>query len=433
MIGRLKARLERGETAAKFRKHATDFTRKRTLTFARVVVLILRGHKLPIQTGLSKLFQSLGKVFQTPTASAYSQARRKIEPEVFRELTHQMCADLYELNEEDGETRLWRGHRLLGADGTTLNLPDTPELRLAFSEQGNQHARYPQAMAVVLYDLLNDIGLDGEIGRLQHEKRLLFGDMWKQTRPGDVLVLDRHFADYAVIAVASSSGRHVVIRCGHKRSVQIDGFWGSSATETTINLQVSQHAETRAFVAKHGLPTSVRVRLMKFKLPSGEIEVLLTTLCDRKAYPKSIFFEVYGLRWNQETYYKRVKSIFEVERFSGQTEQTIRQDFYGLILLATLETIVTREAQDELANNEQATPLKTEAKVNRADSYTILLDRLVELLLNKRASAATILDEMRHLFLLHPMRHPPNRHVPRRPPTASEQLAFHLYQKRIIS
>ncbi len=161
--------------------------------------------------------------------------------------------------------------------------------------------------------------------------------------------------------------------------------------------------------------------------------VLLTTLCDRKAYPKSIFFEVYGLRWNQETYYKRVKSIFEVERFSGQTEQTIRQDFYGVILLATLESIVTRDAQEELATNEQTTPLKTEAKVNRADSYTILLDRLVELLLNKRASAATILDEMRHLFLLHPMRHPPNRHVPRKQPTASEQLAFHLYRKRIIS
>ena len=433
MIGRLKARLERGATAAKYRKHATDFTRKRTLTFARVVVLILRGHKLPIQTGLSKLFQALGKVFQTPTASAYSQARRKIEPEVFRELTRQMCADLYELNEEDGQTRLWRGHRLLGADGTTLNLPDTPELRLAFSEQGNQHARYPQAMAVVLYDLLNDIGLDAEIGRLQHEKRLLFGDMWAQTRPGDVLVLDRHFADYAMVALASSTGRHVVIRCGHKRSVQIDAFWASSATETTLKLQVSQHAETRAFIAEHGLPTTVRVRLMKFKLPSGETEVLLTTLCDRKAYPKAIFFEVYGLRWNQETYYKRVKSIFEVERFSGQTEQTIRQDFYGVILLATLESIVTQDAQDELANHEQATPLMTEAKVNRADSYTILLDRLVELLLDKKSSSESILREMRHLFLIHPMRHRPHRSAPRRPPTASEQLAFHLYRKRIIS
>ena len=430
MIERLRTRIQATATVERYRKSVGDFTRRRRLTFGRVVVLILRGHKLSLQTGLSKFFHGLGDVLQTPTASAYSQARRKIAPEVFRELTRQMCADVYELCGADKEIRLWQGHRLLGADGTMFNLPDSAELRKAFTEQGNQHKTYPQALGVVLYDLLNDIGLDGEMGPLQHEKNMLFG-LWGQTRAGDVVVLDRLFADYSVIAVASSTGRHVVIRCGRKRAQQIDDFWNSKATERIIHLRLSQHRETRIYVTTQNLPTSVRVRLIKFELPSGETEVLLTTLCDKKIYPTAVFYEVYGARWKQETYYKRVKSIFELERFSGLTEQTIRQDFHGVILLATLESILTRDAQEELASDVPETPLKTTAAVNRAESYAILLDRIVHLLLNKNVSLQRLMEEMHHLFLLHPIRHAPHRSAPRRPPTSSAQLKFHMYRKRL--
>jgi hypothetical protein len=76
---------------------------------------------------------------------------------------------------------------------------------------------------------------------------------------------------------------------------------------------------------------------VKFKLENGEEEVLLTTLCDQKEYPREEFYELYGWRWRDETYYDRIKNIFEVERFSGQTEVSIKQDFYGVILLASLK------------------------------------------------------------------------------------------------
>ena len=50
-------------------------------------MLILRGHKFSLQNALNKVFGALGKLRLVPTASAYSQARRKLDPALFQELT----------------------------------------------------------------------------------------------------------------------------------------------------------------------------------------------------------------------------------------------------------------------------------------------------------------------------------------------------------
>jgi hypothetical protein len=92
----------------------------------------------------------------------------------------------------------------------------------------------------------------------------------------------------------------------------------------------------------------VRVRLLKFTLPTGETEVLLTTLCDKQQYPASEFYQVYGWRWGNETYYDRLKNVFEVERFSGISPHVIEQDFYAIVFLTTLESVLTKSAQETL-------------------------------------------------------------------------------------
>ena len=50
-------------------------------------MLILRGHKFSLQNALNKVFGALGKLRLVPTASAYCQARRKLDPALFQELT----------------------------------------------------------------------------------------------------------------------------------------------------------------------------------------------------------------------------------------------------------------------------------------------------------------------------------------------------------
>lgn len=115
---RLKAEINSLEVCEKYKESGQDFTRKRLLGFARVVVMILSGKKLSLQNSLNKFFSVIGEVFKVPTDSAYCQAKQKVKSDIFVHLTEQLNADFYRLYGADEEVKLWRGHRLMGGDGT---------------------------------------------------------------------------------------------------------------------------------------------------------------------------------------------------------------------------------------------------------------------------------------------------------------------------
>jgi hypothetical protein len=83
-------------------------------------MLILRGHKFSLQNALDKVFGALGRLRLVPTASAYCQARQKIDPALFQELTASTAEDFYRYAEEEGSvvsrplptTELRRGPRI---------------------------------------------------------------------------------------------------------------------------------------------------------------------------------------------------------------------------------------------------------------------------------------------------------------------------------
>lgn len=422
------------KTREKFRVSDKDFTRNRVLTFTIVAVSIFRGHKFSLQNALNKVFAALGKLRQTPTNSALCQARQKIDPALFVHLHQAARDDFYKLYGQDGEVLTWRGHRVLAYDGTDLNLPNTPELQKAFSVQRNQHgSESVQAMAGVLYDVLNDIALGAQLGPLQAEKNFLLGDLWAATAPGDLIAMDRLFADYSVIAQAEKTKRKVLIRCPKGRFTVIDRFWESTATDQLVTIEMPQYHPTRKYVRDNDLPTSVQVRLVKVLLDSGEIEVLLTTLRDRRRYPLCEFKQVYHWRWNEETFYDRVKNIFEVERFSGFSEIAIKQDFFGVIFLATLESILAKAPQSELAEQDRRRWNKTQAQVNRVVSYVSLIDRAVQLLADPNSDPEEIVQDLHFLFKKDPTRNEKGRKFERKKFNHAASLRFQKYRKRIAA
>ena len=384
------------------------------------------------QNALNKVFDELDAGTVVPTGSAYCQARQKLRPELFAQLNQQTVMDFYALSADDQSLSRWHGHRLLGADGTALNLPDTPETRHTFSIVSNQHTDYVQATAVVLYDLGNDLGLAASLGPLSGEKGPLFQRLWPETQPGDLLVLDRNFADYEIMARAIKDGRHFVIRCPRQfKAVKV--FWDSTVTDRVIELSAPDAAGLREFVRQGVLPPTIRVRLLKFKLPGGETEVLVTDLCEQTAYPHADFYPLYGRRWGQETYYDRFKHIFEVERWSGQTVLTLQQDFFGILFLSTLESVLAQSAQSALAERDELRQPETKAQVNRAVSYVALVDHVVALLLDPQLSPDETLKRLHELFLMNPTRQRPGRRVQRPKLKYSRRVRHLLYRKRLTA
>ena len=410
-----------------------DFLRQRLLT-APIIIMILKGHKVSFQNILNKVFEALGLVEKVATASAYCQAREKLKPEVFVELNRQVVRDYMELSRQDGTLKLWKGYRLLGVDGTYLNLPDTTETRAEYSVQTNQFpgSEQVQALMSVMYDVLNDVGISAGLGKRQGEHNVLITPHLGETEIGDLLILDRGYASYLTMALAYGYHREFVIRFPSKSLREVNEFWASSATDQVVTVACPTPALDQ--VRERGLPEVISFRLVKVDLPDGKIEVLATSLLDVAAVSRAELKQVYGWRWNEETFFDRIKNIFELERLSSTKLHAIHQDVYGVLFLATLEAILVQPAQAELTTRRQDRNCRLQPKVNRSVSYVALVDHVVTLLADPRSSPSQTLAKLHHLFQTNPTRHREGRQFKRNKDRRyPHKLRNEKYLKRIIS
>jgi Transposase DDE domain len=433
IIATLTATLQEEQTIARYRVRAQDWSRQRTLTFLRVVTLMLTGHKHALQNALNRFFRALGLLREVPTASAYSQARQKVEPALFQHLNQLVVEKFYTLYASEGGVKRWQGRRVIGIDGTMINLPDTTATRAHYTRHGNQHGRAirVQALGSVCYDLLNDVALDATLGKQQAEKESIFTSHLQVTAPGDVIVLDRGYADYGVMAFLLHHQRDFVIRMPRRRAGLIRAFWDGPEQGQVVELVVPERQ--RAFVQQHGLASSLRVRFVKIALADGEIEVLATSLLGAKAVPAAALKTLYGWRWGIETYYDRLKNIFEVERFSGRTVRSIEQDYFGVIFLTTLESVLSKPADAELAQASAAAQRKHVAQVNHAVSYLALVDHTVALLLDPPGTVEDTLATLHFLFKTNPTLHRPGRGFPRHRRSGYRRAWFYRYMVRTVA
>lgn len=394
---------------------------------------MLTGHKHALQNALNRFSRTLGLLREVPTASAYSQARQKVEPALFRHLNQLVVEKLYMLYASEGSVKRWQGRRVLGIDGTMINLPDTAAIRGHYTRHGNQHGRAlrVQALGSVCYDLLNDVALDATLGKQVAEKESLFTSHLQVTAPGEVIVLDRGYADYGGRAFRLHHQRDFVIRMPRRRAGAIRVFWDGPEQEQVVELAVPARQVT--FVKQHGLASRFQVRFVKIALADGAIEVVATSLLDAQAVPAAALKTRYGRRWGIETYYDRLKNIFEVERFSGRTVRSIEQDFFGVLFLTTLESVVSRAADEELAQESATAQRKHVAQVNHAMSYLALVDHTVALLCDPPGTVEETLATLHFLFKTSPTLRRPGRRFPRHRRSGFRRAWFYRYVVRTVA
>jgi hypothetical protein len=246
-----------------------------------VVVLILLGHQRAAQTALNRLFKKVGEVPQVASKGAYSKARQKLKPQVYQHLNQRVWQKLYQ---EPDPNRLWQGHRLIAADASFFNLPDTPAMRARFSVQvsGEGKRERVQGQGGILYDLKAQVGLASGLSRKQAEKQFLFAAARQVCQAGDVLVLDRLYADSSVWAFCRHCQLHCILRFPRRGFAVVEAFWESAESERRVELPVT--AQQKKWMEQYGLETDpIQVRLVKVLLETGETEVLGTDLlgCER--------------------------------------------------------------------------------------------------------------------------------------------------------
>ena len=154
----------------------------------------------------------------------------------------------------------------------------------------------------------------------------------------------------------------------------------------------------------------IKVRLLKIPLDDGTIEVLLTTLLDKREYPYKEFGPLYFKRWGSETNFDYWKNKAQIEIISGHSVEAINQDFYATVFTANLHSILREECEEELVVKTQ--DRKYDYALNRNVGLGVLKGRILKLFFEE--DSVPILKELHRLFLFHlePVR--PNRQFERK-------------------
>jgi hypothetical protein len=363
------------------------------------------------------------------TASAYSQARYKLKHTAFIELNQ---AAVVETLYGDGDYQRFWGFRVLAVDGSKLVLPDNQAMREAFGtiawtsgKTAEIQGERPYALASVLYDVLNRVALDATLGQAKAYEIDLAVAHLSHTRSGDLLTMDRNYPSYRLLAELGRHGRDFAVRCSAASFAEARRMLKGEGADSQV-VTLTPCAGQMPSIRERGLPLSLKVRLVRVLLSTGEYEVLVTSLLNDSRYPTEGFLELYHLRWGIETFYGLLKTRLELENFTGISAEAVRQDFHATVYLSGLESLLTDTAQAML----DAKATQYPQTVNRAVSFNAVKNLALDLLLAGGLETDLLLERLTGLFLTNPCLERRDRNPPRKKTSARGLLNFHKRQKK---
>jgi hypothetical protein len=355
--------------------------------------------------------EGLQKGGNSGTKEAMSQARYKIKWIFFEALLyfivgHYLC--------DNKSVKRFKGFRLEGVDGTNLHLTNIGDIKEVFHVHRNQHGDCdPQAQVLVRFDLLNKIGISGQIASTHiSEQVLVLQDIRSfPTSSDSIRVYDRGFYSYELLYEHLSRNQHFVIRVSVSKTCEIIAFVASGARSGIINIVPTAAAAQALGVKRDTLP-ALAVRAIRVELPDGNFSILLTSFLDDSVLDCADIEEVYRLRWGVETYFDLLKNKYQIENFVGHSAEAIRQEFFATLCISTLNQILLEDTHalfdEKMAEAKKKKPDMLPQAMNVNVSIGLLLPKIGALLYHVKP-VDDVLKYLKSQFIRHyePVR--PNR------------------------
>ncbi len=408
------------------RSGKTAFTRVRKLPFAIVIILILKKSMKSLQLLLNELTLSLDS--DTVTNSAFTQARANPHHTAFIELNQKAVADVMY---SDDNIKLYKGMRVLGIDGSKILLPDTPDIinefdRISYSnDHPDVKGSHAYGLASVMYDVLNGVAADSVLGGARaYEVELAIGHL-AHSRENDLLLYDRNYPSYFHLSFLCQLKKKFVIRCSAASFAPARKMLNGEGPDSQIVTLKPCHGKLKE-IKDHDLPEEITVRFVRVTLSAGEYEVLVTSLLDEAEFPNEDFLYIYYLRWGTEGFYGILKTRLNLENFSGKTAESVYQDFYSTVYLSGLESILTADANEQLAEK----PTKNKQQVNHAVSFNAIKNLAMGLLFSDLPTD-NVIRRLESLFLTNPVSIRNEREVPRQKRSARHLLNYAKRQRKM--
>jgi hypothetical protein len=357
-LNKSKSIIESQEFLLKSKASPEDFTRKRKMPFQDLIRFMLTRRRGSTQNELERYFDSMD-VERNMTQQAFSEARLKVKDTAFSTLFYSTVESAYE-----GTYKTWSGYRVLAVDGSKIALPDIELLGRIYGTMGADSSS-PTAQASICYDVQNRYVVDALIEPLATDERTLALEHVKNLDKGvrfdhELAIFDRGYPSFCFMHSLTEAGITFLMRVKRGFSSDID-----AQTE----------ADGIVVLRKAGYQV-MPVRVIKFLLPTGETETLVTTLWE-PSLTTDDFKKLYFMRWPVETRFDEVKNKLEIENFTGNSVLAVRQDFYATMYMTNMVAAAWWDAQEIVVSERANKDNKYEYQVNVNHEIGVLKDRLI--------------------------------------------------------
>jgi hypothetical protein len=264
--------------------------------------------------------------------SPYCQARSKLPLERLDEI-HRTIVDQTEAAIASKD--LWCGHRVRVVDATTVIAPDTPANQQAYPQQRSQKpgCGFPIIRLIGLFSLATGLFTAWATGAWRSHELVLFQLLWQHLKAGEVLLGDRGFGIWTMLAQCRTRRADGVFRVrGHRQS---DWRRGKRVSKDEREIQWPQPRQRPDYLSPGEwtlLPQSLTLRLVRVYITERGYRTrkvtLVTTLLDHGRYSASALAQLYRRRWDMELSLRHIKTTLQMEHLSCKSPKNLERELW---------------------------------------------------------------------------------------------------------
>ena len=284
---------------------------------------------------------SLAQVPCSLNTAAYCKARLRLAlgliERLGRETGERLCA-------QQPQAWRWRGREVKLVDGTTVSMPDTVTNQVSFPQSRTQKPElgFPLARLVAIVSLSCGAVLDWAVGPCEGKQTGETALLWRlaqKLRCGDVVIADRYFAGYFLIALLVQLGVDVVIRQHQRRHTDFRRGQRLGARDHVVSWARPQRPAWMDAATFATMPETLTMREVR----AGGW-TLVTTLTDAQEVSKRDLFELYRCRWQIELDLRAIKTVMRMDVLRCKSPQMVKKEIAVHLLAYNLVRAVMAQA-----------------------------------------------------------------------------------------
>jgi Transposase DDE domain len=256
------------------------------------------------------------------STSGYCQARRRLPVGVLRD-AHDQIGQWIERHRQGAWQ--WCNRSVKVLDGSGISMPDTEDNRAEWPYAGGQKpgCGFPTAKMVGLFCIATGRLVRFALDSWKTHEIPLARQLIGWVEPGEIILTDRGFCGWGLIALLQRKGVDVVMRAHQARKLKGKAMLWTKPKRQEATWDDALWAE---------LPEQLSMRIVRFRVtvPGFRTEevVLVTTLLDSTTYPDQAIAALYQRRWAVELHLRDIKTTLGLDILRCQSPELIEKEIW---------------------------------------------------------------------------------------------------------